>query len=214
MPDAGIRLFPVGCACRRFGDALFCVRTFPDSLVGMANPIFRLLPLALIPLLFSACMSKSTVTPDPVASVDLDRYMGHWYVISHVPYFLERGKVATSDFYARRPDGRLTNNFTFRDQSFDAPEKTWEGVAKIVDPVSNAVWKVSFIWPFAFTYKIFLLDPDYRWAVVGTKDAGLLWVLARERQLPRETYDKILTEMQARSLPIDKLAFVPQPTAP
>jgi apolipoprotein D and lipocalin family protein len=45
-------------------------------------------------------------------------------VISHVPYFLEKGKVATYDTYARRSDGKLVNNFTFREKSFDAPEKT------------------------------------------------------------------------------------------
>jgi len=174
----------------------------------------RLLPVLslLLPALFLAgCATSGRPLPAAVATVDLDRYMGRWYVISHVPYFLERGKVASYDTYARRPDGLLTNNFTFREKTVDGPEKTWEGVAKVIDPTSNATWKVSFLRPVWITYKIFALDPDYRWAVVGTKDGGLLWVLARERRLAPDTYDRILTELRAKGLPADDLRTVPQP---
>ena len=174
----------------------------------------RLLPaLSLfLPALFLAgCATVSRPLPAAVATVDLDRYMGRWYVISHVPYFLEKGKVASYDTYARRSDGRLTNNFTFREQTVDGPEKTWEGVARVVDPVSNATWKVSFVWPVSVTYKIFALDPDYRWAVVGTKDGGLLWVLARERRLAPDTYTAILTELREKGLATSGLSLVPQP---
>ncbi len=174
----------------------------------------RLLPaLSLfLPALFLAgCATTGRPLPAAVARVDLDRYMGRWYVISHVPYFLEKGKVASYDTYARRPDGRLTNNFTFREQTVDGPEKTWEGVARVIDTASNATWKVSFVWPVSVTYKIFALDPDYRWAVVGTKDGGLLWVLARERRLAPDTYATILQELRTNGLPADELRLVPQP---
>jgi apolipoprotein D and lipocalin family protein len=174
----------------------------------------RLLPaLSLfLPALFLAgCATTGRPLPAAVASVDLDRYMGRWYVISHVPYFLEKGKVASFDTYARRPDGLLTNNFTFREKTVDGPEKTWEGVAKVIDTTTNATWKVSFFRPVWITYKIFALDPDYRWAVVGTKDGGLLWVLARERRLAPETYATILGDLRAKGLPVDELRAVPQP---
>jgi apolipoprotein D and lipocalin family protein len=174
-------------------------------------PLRLLLPSALALFLFAGCATTKQSLPAAVAHVDLDRYMGRWYVISHTPYFLEKGKVASYDTYARRPDGRLTNNFTFREKSVDAPEKTWEGIARIVDPASNAVWKISFFWPVSVTSKILALDPDYRWAVVGNNDGGLLWVLARERRLPADTYAAILADLKARGLAAEKLVPVPQP---
>ncbi len=179
----------------------------------MNTSFFRNTLLASATFFFAACTTGSKSTPVAVTKVDLDRYMGRWYVISHIPYFLERDKVASYDTYERRPDGKLTNNFTFRKKTIDGPEKTWEGVARIIDPVSNATWKVSFVWPFSVTYKIFSLDPDYRWAVVGTNKGDLLWVLARERQLPAETYTTILNDLKTLGLPSDKLQFVPQPKA-
>ncbi len=157
------------------------------------------------------CMSSAKLPPATVARVDLPRYMGRWYVISNVPYFLERGKVASYDTYALRPDGSLSNDFTFRPGDVNAPEKTWFGKAEIVDHATNATWKVSFFWPISVTYKIFALDPNYQWAVVGTGDAGLLWVLARERQIAPSLHESIERELQARGIATDKLARVPQP---
>jgi len=46
-----------------------------------------------------------------VPQVDLTRYLGNWYVIANIPYFLEKGKVATYDTYSMRPDGRMNNTF-------------------------------------------------------------------------------------------------------
>ena len=161
--------------------------------------------------LFAGCASTPKTLPATVAHVDLDRYLGRWYVISHVPYFLEKGKVASYDTYARRPDGKLVNNFTFRPGTVTAPEKTWEGVAWVTDTTTNATWKVQFVWPFSVTYKIFALDPAYTWAVVGTSDAGLLWVLAWDRSLPADTYAAIQSELRTRGIDPAPLVFVPQP---
>jgi len=168
--------------------------------------------LTLGSMLVGGCASVSRPEPATVAHVDLDRYSGRWYVISHVPYFLEKGKVASYDTYGRRPDGKLTNNFTFRKDRTDAPEKTWHGTAEVVDSATNATWKVSFLWPFSVTYKIFALDPDYRWAVVGTGDAKLLWVLARERQLDPAVHERALAELRAKGIATAELKPVPQPT--
>ena len=67
----------------------------------MTRPRTALLSLALL----GGCASQPPL--QQAAAVDLDRYMGTWYVIAHVPYFAERGDVATADEYRRRPDGTM-----------------------------------------------------------------------------------------------------------
>ena len=146
-----------------------------------------------------------------VPQVDLTRYLGNWYVIANIPYFLEKGKVATYDTYSMRPDGRMNNTFTFRRGSFDAPEQSWHGVAWVVNHDSNAEWKVRFIWPLTATYLVLELDPDYQWAVVGTPGRDLLWVLARQRHLDDVTYGDILRCIAAQGYDTNRLALVPQP---
>jgi apolipoprotein D and lipocalin family protein len=169
---------------------------------------FGLLALAAAGLAGCATNAPATRT---VAHVDLNRYLGNWYVIANIPYFLERGKVASYDTYSLRPDGRLGNVFTFRKGSFEAPEKSWHGVAWVVNRESNAEWRVRFIWPFSTTYLVLELDPDYRWAVVATPGHKLLWVLARERHLDAATYAEILKRIAAQGYDTNRLALVPQP---
>lgn len=161
-------------------------------------------------------MPASTKKPDltPVASVDLDRYMGRWYVISAVPTIFEKGKVATSDNYARRADGRFDADFAFRKGSLDAPEQEWKGVAKIVDPATNARWKVQLFWPFWADYDILELDPNYRHAVVSSRGGKWLWVLARETTLPEATYRDLEARLAKRGLDPAKLVRVPQRPTP
>jgi apolipoprotein D and lipocalin family protein len=149
-----------------------------------------------------------------VAHVDLNRYMGNWYVIANIPYFLENGKVASYDTYSPRADGRMNNIFTFRKDSFTSPEKSWHGVAWVVNKESNAEWKVRFLWPFSTTYLVLELDPDYRWAVVATPGHKLLWVLARGRSLDVATYAEILQRVQAQGYDVKLVKKVPQPTGP
>lgn len=176
-------------------------------------PLARLATLLIAPLVvvLSGCQVATRGGPSTVASLDLDRYMGRWYVIRNTPYFLERGKVASFDTYARLPDGTLSNNFTFRPGSFGEPERTWHGTAKITDSQTNATWSVSFLWPMSVTYKVFAVDPGYKWSVVGTGDAGLLWVLSRERSLSPASYDEALAALKSKGIATDKLTPVPQP---
>ena len=172
-----------------------------------------LLPCGLI-FVLAGCASAPKPPPlHTVAHVDLPRYQGNWCVIANIPYFLEKGKVASYDTYSPRADGRMNNIFTFRRGSFAAPEQSWHGVAWVVNRDSNAEWKVRFLWPFTSTYLVLELDPDYRWAVVATPGHKLLWVLARERSLAAATYANILQRIQAQGYDTNRLATVPQPVS-
>lgn len=94
---------------------------------------------------FAGCSSPALPPLRTVGHVDMDRYLGRWYVIANIPYFLENGKVASYDTYAKRPDGKLDNIFTFRPGGLNAPEKSWHGTAWVTNTTTNAEWKVRFI---------------------------------------------------------------------
>ncbi len=157
----------------------------------------------------------ATKLPKPllrtVPYVDLDRYAGRWYVIANIPYFLEKGKVASYDTYTKRPDGKFDNTFTFRKGSLTAPEKSWHGKAKIENTATNAEWSVQFIWPISTPYLVIDLDPDYKWAVVGHPSRDLFWILARERQLPDDVYAGILQRAATQGYDPSRVVKVLQP---
>jgi apolipoprotein D and lipocalin family protein len=165
--------------------------------------------------LLAGCSSTPMNSPPPlrtVSQVDLPRFMGTWYVIAHIPYSLERGKVATYDRYELRPDGRITTIFGFRRGSFDAPERQWRGVSWVVDTETNAEWRVQFLWPFRLPYLIVDLDEvGYEWSAIAHPSRNYFWVLARERSLPDETYRAILERAAAQGFDKGRVVKVPQP---
>ena len=133
-------------------------------------------------------LSASPLPPvQPVAAVDLRRYAGGWYEIARIPNrFQTQCARHSTAHYRLRPDGNVAvlNQCIKRSGSVDEAR----GVARVVDRVSNARLKVSLVsflgWrPFWGDYWVIGLDPQYRWAVVGSPDRRYGWLLARSPQL-------------------------------
>jgi len=165
--------------------------------------------LALLAL--SGCaMMRGGAPLETVDRVDLERYMGQWYVIANIPYFGERGNVAGRAIYRMRDDGRMDDIYLYRDGSFDAPEERMSGVAWVVDEASNAQWKVQFYWPIRFGYYIIGLDEDYRWTVVGHPSREYAWIMAREPELEQTRYQALLELLNERGFDSSQLRKVPQ----
>ena len=81
------------------------------------------------------------------------------------------------------------------DQSFRGEERVSRLNAR-VDPEQpdGSRLLVSFI-PFVEDdYWILSLDPDYRWALVGSPDRQRLWVLSRQSRLGRDTYRQLVAQ--------------------
>jgi apolipoprotein D and lipocalin family protein len=142
--------------------------------------------------------------------VDISRFMGRWWVISHVPNFFENGKVGTSDTYTAVSKTRLRTVFTFRKDSLDAPEEEWPGTARILNTTTNADWKVRLIWPLESRYLVLDLDPNYGWAVVSNGTGRLVWVLSRTPKLDSYTYKIITEHLRQRRFNPASLEMVPQ----
>jgi apolipoprotein D and lipocalin family protein len=145
-----------------------------------------------------------------VEHVDLNRYVGDWYVFAHIPYSLEKGKVGTLDRYALRPDGKMDNIFLFRRGSLEAPLESWNGVAWVHNKETNAEWRVQFVWPLRVPYLIIDLDKDYQWSVIGYPSRKLAWVLSRKPVLDEATYAGILQRLKAQGYDETLLEKVPQ----
>lgn len=160
----------------------------------------------------SACSTMKNAPPPlkTVDHVDLDRYMGDWYVIAHIPYALEKGKVGTLDRYAKREDGRIDNIFLFRKGSLDAPLKQWKGVAWVHNEETNAEWRVQFLWPLRVPYLIIGLDDDYQWSLIGYPNRKLAWILSRKPVMDQDLYESLLDRLEAQGYERSAIVRVPQ----
>ena len=55
---------------------------------------------------------------------------------------------------------------------------------------NNARLRVSFFWPVHGDYWVLGLDPDYRWAVVGSPSRRVLWILSRSTEMAPADYEQ------------------------
>lgn len=143
-----------------------------------------------------------------VDHVDLQRYAGTWYELGRMPNRFEK-KCARDVTANYRLDGdtvAVTNSCVKEDGSrTDA-----HGKAKIVDKATNAKLKVTFFWPFYGDYWILGLDPEYRWAVVGTPDRKYLWLLSRTKTLTPDQKARAMQVIQQNGYSPTSLVPTPQ----
>ncbi|MEO8802741.1 MAG: lipocalin family protein [Rudaea sp.] len=125
------------------------------------------------------------------ASIDLPRYMGTWYVIANIPYFAERGNVASRDVYRLDSDGNVATTYFYR-KSFTKPEKTADSLGIVRPDTHNIYWKIRFFWLFHADYLILDIAPDYSWVLVGQPSRKLAWVLARDAAMEDGLYQSLL----------------------
>ena len=171
---------------------------------------FRLLTV-LAALILAACASTGTRERplEAAPAVDLARFMGTWHVIAHVPYFFEKGKVATRDEYRLRPDGRIDNDFVFK-KRFGEEDRRWRGISTVVPGSNGARWKVQFIWPFSSQLVVVHIDDDYQGAALATPDRKLAWIFGREPTMDPARFDALVARLTERGVDAAALQRVPQ----
>ncbi len=127
-----------------------------------------------------------------VPYVDLERFMGDWYVIGNIPTFLEKGAHNAVENYAMNDDGTIATTFTFNADSFDGELKEYTPKGFIKDTQTNALWGMRFIWPIKADYRIVHLDEDYTETIIGRQKRDFVWIMARSPNVSDEDYERLV----------------------
>jgi apolipoprotein D and lipocalin family protein len=142
--------------------------------------------------------------------VDIERFMGDWYVIANIPTFLEKGAHNAVENYALSEDGTIATTFTFRDGAFDGKEKEYTPRGFIRDTDTNATWGMRFIWPIKADYRIVYLDDDYSTTIIGRQKRDYVWIMARRPEIPEEQYEMLLDFVESLGYVRSDVQRVPQ----
>jgi apolipoprotein D and lipocalin family protein len=147
---------------------------------------------------------------ETVDYVDLERFMGDWYVIANIPTFLEKGAHNAVERYELNDDGTIATTFTFRDGRFDGEEKQYNPKGFVRDAESNAVWGMRFIWPIKADYRIVYLDESYSQTIIGRNKRDFVWVMAREPHISESDYQMLLGVVESLGYDTSRVERVPQ----
>jgi apolipoprotein D and lipocalin family protein len=180
----------------------------------------KLLPAVFLGTLVAACSSTSGLPPLRGISepVDLERFMGPWYVIASIPIdipllpmFSEKGAHNGVETYRLAPDGTIETTYVFRRGRFDGPERTFTPKARVANAPVNSEWKMKFDWYLpAADYLILSLDADYQRTVIGVPDRKYVWIMSRTPVMPDAEYEQVVAGLRASGYDTERLERVPQ----
>ena len=165
-----------------------------------------LLPLC---LLLGACAARGPEM-ETVDYVDLERFMGDWYVIANIPTFVEKGAHNAVETYALNDDGTIDTTFVFRADAFDGKEKRYNPRGFILDEQTNARWGMRFIWPLKSDYRIVYLDDDYSQTIIARQKRDFIWIMARTPSISDADYDRLIEFAASIGYDTSKIERVPQ----
>ena len=169
---------------------------------------FKIILFLMLLVAITGCATGPPI--ETVDSVNIERFMGDWYVIANIPHAIEKDAYNAVESYRLAEDGTIETTFTFNKGDFDGPLKTYTPRGFIQDNESNAVWGMQFFWPIKAEYRIIYLNEEYTQTVIGRTKRDYVWIMARKAYIPDDDYNRILDFIKLQGYDLNKLQKVPQ----
>jgi len=144
-----------------------------------------------------------------VQQVDINRFMGAWYVIAAIPTAIEKEAFNAVETYKRNGDGTIDTTFNFNQGSLTGPLKAYHPKGFVVAGTGNAVWGMQFIWPIKAEYLIAHVDDAYTQTIIARNARDYVWIMARTPQLSDDAYAALTGKVAAMGYDISQLRKVP-----
>jgi apolipoprotein D and lipocalin family protein len=168
--------------------------------------MIRILVIIIILSLLSGC-TKYHKTVD---NVELDKFMGSWYVIAILPNMIEKNAVNGIESYTLNPDGTIGITYKFREGSKDGKEKVMTPKAKVFNKETKAEWRVQFFPLLWYPYLIIDLADDYQYTVIGVPNHKYVWIMSRTPTMSDSCYTNILSKLHTEGYQTQKIIKMPQ----
>ena len=164
--------------------------------------LIRFLIFSLIFFIFSCSTIHSTQT---VKLVNIERFMGDWYVIASVPNFIENNAINPMESYSLNSAGYIDTQFSFFTNNERKEKKRYNAKGFIRNKETNAEWGMQFFWPIRFSYLIVDLSADYSFTVISVPSKKYIWIMSRTMALDDGVYIQIIEKLKNNGYDISKI---------
>lgn len=171
----------------------------------MDNKFGTFILLSVIFLFFMSCKEEENKL-EPVKSLNINKFMGDWYVQGLIPNFIEKDAQNGLESYRLNDKGNVEITYTLMKNG----KKKKMNAKGFIQNDNNTIWKVQFIWPIRFPYYVIDLEENYQYTVVGVPNRKYVWIMSRDRQMSDETYKAILNRLEKKGYDISKIVRMEQ----
>lgn len=144
-------------------------------------------------------------------AIDIKRFMGRWYVIGHIPTFLDRGTINNTEDYTW-DEAKQQVNVKFSYTVVGKKESVVTQTAKMMND-QNTEWKLSIkvaFLPISAPFLLLHCSDDYQTCIVGEPKRSFLYLMARSPKIDEDSYISLVSRSARCGYDIDLLTKVPQ----
>lgn len=138
----------------------------------------------------------------------IDALMGDWYVAARVPWFGERGRVASRLHLRAEGDTRIVIERAWRD-GFGEPLDTDATTARR-DGSNDRVWKLRAWRVLPARLRVLEAAEDGSWLLLDAEERNHAWILTRAQVVTDEAYLELERRVRGHGVNTDRLRRVPQ----
>ncbi len=160
--------------------------------------------------------SQEAVANDLIASefkFDITRYLGTWHEQARLETTFQKNCDSSTAHYSLNNDGSIKVLNTCN--RLDGSSNDIIGRAKIdsKDPSGrNLIVSFNFITDIinffrGVNYSIYYIDKYYKYAIVGTPQKDMLWILTREKMIQSETLEKLINSAKDFGFDTSKIIY-------
>jgi apolipoprotein D and lipocalin family protein len=147
--------------------------------------------------------------PLEVAQVDLTQMQGKWYEVASLPRATQAGCTGTTADYRLESANELLVVNECHEGTLTGPVRRFAARAVANDPDVPAKLSLNFGYAYG-DYWVIDVGAQYEYLVVGHPTREYLWILSRDRSLPRATLDGVLERARQKGFPVGVLKYTPQ----
>lgn len=145
--------------------------------------------------------------PSAVQPLDVDRYMGRWYVIGRVANPVERGHVASFNDYQRVDEDTVRIEYHYRDGLTGAPALLTLRASANPDSGYRR-WRTWFYKVVPTRTDVLEVADDYSWALIGYPGREMAWIMARAPEMDTLTYRALMDRLNDHGYNTDRMRRV------
>jgi apolipoprotein D and lipocalin family protein len=164
--------------------------------------------LSAVALAVCALASPGSAAPS-MTRIDLGQIMGRWYEVARTPNMLQRGCEAATSDWTRSADGFAVVQACHKGAP-NGPLAQWKARARVADPATNAIFKMSFFGGLVSQeYRVLDHSVAEGWLVLATGDGKYIWLMSQKPTLPAAIRNQALARIKALGFDISRLEFPP-----
>jgi len=160
-------------------------------------------------MILSGLFAKGSSEPfhETVNYVDMQRFLGDWYVLALIPTPFEKDARYGIENYSIDDKGLIRVEYSYEKKG---KEKVMYQKGWIVNNGSNAEWQVQPLWPLKLPYYVIELADDYSYTGIATDNYDYLWIMARSPDLPSTQLESIIDRMVERGFDREQIVYMEQ----